>query len=68
MRRLAIPALFGIGIGMGFSKEPPLPEAVLRAKDVCLEGKTDHARDTVKLEKEPENWGDSGWAFEDTAT
>ena len=57
MRRLTLLALVEIGIGMGFSKEPPLPEAVLKAKNVCLEGKTQDARDTDKLEKELEDWG-----------
>jgi hypothetical protein len=57
MIRLIVLALFGIGIGIGFSKEPPLPEAVLKAKDVCLEGKTEDARDTDELGKELEDWG-----------
>ena len=57
MRRLTILALFGIGIAMGFDKEPPLPGALLRAQGVCLEGKTEDARDTNKLEKELEDWG-----------
>src|ERR1700691_6128005 len=34
-----------------------LPEALIRAKTVCLEGKTEDARDTDKLAKAVEDWG-----------
>lgn len=56
MRRWTTVALFGIGVGMGWSKEPRLPEALVRARTVCLEGKTDDARDTDTLAREVEDW------------
>ena len=56
MRRWTTAALFGIGIGMGWSKEPRLPEALVRARTACLEGKTEDARDTDTLARELQDW------------
>ena len=50
-------ALVGIGTAMGQNKEPRLPEALVTAKTVCLEGKTEDARDTDTLAKAVEEWG-----------
>lgn len=48
--------LFGIGTGFAQSKEPPLPQALIQARTVCLEGKTGDARDTNNLAKELQDW------------
>lgn len=56
MRRWITAALFGIGICTACSKEPRLPEALVRARTACLEGKTDDARDTDVLAKELQDW------------
>jgi hypothetical protein len=57
MRRRTIVALVGIGIAMGRDKEPRLPQALIRAKTVCLEGKTEDSRDTDTLAKAVDDWG-----------
>jgi len=57
MKRWTIVALVGMGIAMGRNKEPRLPEALVRAKTVCLEGKTEDDRDTDTLAKAVEDWG-----------
>jgi hypothetical protein len=57
MRRWIIVALLGTGIAMGRDKEPRLPAALIRAKTVCLEGKTEDSRDTDMLAKAVDDWG-----------
>jgi len=44
-------------MAMGRDKEPRLPPALIRAKTVCLEGKTEDSRDTDTLAKAVEDWG-----------
>lgn len=56
MMRWTTVVVFGIGIGIGWSKEPGLPEALVRARTACLEGKTDDARDTDTLARELQDW------------
>jgi len=56
MSRWTTAALFGIGIGVGWSAEPRLPEALVRARTVCVEGKTGDARDTRILANELQEW------------
>lgn len=48
--------LFGIGIGIAQNKEPRLPQALVQARTVCLEGKTGDVRDTNNLAKELQDW------------
>lgn len=48
--------LFGIGIGIAQNKEPHLPQALVRARTVCLEGKTGDAHDINNLAKELQDW------------
>jgi hypothetical protein len=57
MRRWTIVALVGIGIAMGRDKQTRLPEALVRARTVCLEGKTEDSRDTETLAKAVADWG-----------
>jgi hypothetical protein len=57
MRRLTIVALVGMGIAIGQNRQPRLPEALVKATTVCLEGKTEDEGDTDKLAKAVEDWG-----------
>ncbi len=57
MKRWIIVAVVGMGIAPGRNKEPRLPEALRRATTVCLEGKTEDARDTDQLAKAVDDWG-----------